>query len=112
MSTPNTHEGALRIHAYLRDCAQNNRPVFFIGVGGVMMSSLALLTARAGHPVHGSDRTATPLTDAMAAALTKAWALEADFLDLTLTGSLPPGGTWDIHTRGRLLPPAGQEAQP
>ena len=67
MSTPNTHEGALRIHAYLRDCAENNRPVFFIGVGGVMMSSLALLTARAGHPVHGSDRTATPLTDAMAA---------------------------------------------
>ena len=67
MSTPNTHEGSLRIHACLRDCAQHNRPVFFIGVGGVMMSSLALLTARAGHRVSGSDRTATAVTNALAA---------------------------------------------
>ena len=67
MSTPNTHEGVARISSYLQACARLRAPVFFIGVGGVMMSSLALLTARAGHPVHGSDRTATPLTDAMAA---------------------------------------------
>ena len=63
MSTPNTHEGAARITAYLNRCAEQALSVFFIGVGGVMMSSLALLTARAGLPVLGSDRTRTAVTD-------------------------------------------------
>jgi UDP-N-acetylmuramate--alanine ligase len=62
MSTPNTHEGALRIASYLRSCTQSNASVFFIGVGGVMMSSLALLTLRAGHPTVGSDRARTAVT--------------------------------------------------
>lgn len=30
--------------------------VYCIGIGGVMMASLAILTARAGFPVSGSDR--------------------------------------------------------
>ncbi len=63
MSTPNTHEGASRINAYLKHCAEQQAPVFFIGIGGVMMSSLALLTRRAGHPTAGSDRTHTAITD-------------------------------------------------
>ncbi len=65
MSTPNTHEGPARILSYLQACAAHGAPVFFIGVGGVMMSSLALLTARAGHPVCGSDRARTAVTDAL-----------------------------------------------
>ena len=65
MSTPNTHEGPARILSHLEACAKNHASVFFIGVGGVMMSSLALLTARAGHPVFGSDRTRTALTDTL-----------------------------------------------
>ena len=65
MSTPNTHEGAVRILSYLEGCTAAHASVFFIGVGGVMMSSLALLTARRGHPVYGSDRTRTSLTDAL-----------------------------------------------
>ena len=65
MSTPNTHEGPARILSYLQACSAHSAPVFFIGVGGVMMSSLALLTARAGHPVCGSDRARTAVTDAL-----------------------------------------------
>ena len=67
MSTPNTHEGSARINAYLKACADRGGSVFFIGVGGVMMSSLALLTARAGFPVFGSDRARTAVTDALTA---------------------------------------------
>ena len=65
MSTPNTHEGPARILSCLKACADQGGSVFFIGVGGVMMSSLALLTARAGHPVYGSDRARTAVTDAL-----------------------------------------------
>ena len=65
MATPNTHHGPERISHYLSTAAAG-RPedttVFFIGAGGIMMSSLALLTKRAGFSVAGSDRTATPLT--------------------------------------------------
>ncbi len=68
MSTPNTHEGAARIRTYLTDCHTGHRSVFFIGVGGVMMSSLALLTLRAGHPTCGSDRAETAVTTALAEA--------------------------------------------
>ena len=68
MSTPNTHEGALRINACLKACAADRRSVFFIGVGGVMMSSLALLTQKAGHPSLGSDRAHTAVTEKLEAA--------------------------------------------
>ncbi len=67
MSTPNTHEGSARINAFLKTCADHSKTVFFIGVGGVMMSSLALLTARAGLPVLGSDRARTAVTDTLTA---------------------------------------------
>ena len=65
MSTPNTHDGAARITAYLKSCTEQQASVFFIGVGGVMMSSLALLTYRAGHPTVGSDRAHTAVTEAL-----------------------------------------------
>ena len=68
MSTPNTHEGAARISAYLTAAAARKASVFFIGVGGIMMSSLALLTLRAGHPTGGSDRTRTAITEELEAA--------------------------------------------
>ena len=68
MSTPNTHHGATRIRAFLDACKSGDRSVFFVGIGGVMMSSLALLTARAGHPTLGSDRAKTATTDALEAA--------------------------------------------
>ena len=67
MSTPNTHEGAERITAHLNACRAAGRSVFFIGIGGVMMSSLALLTHRAGHPTAGSDRTRTAVTESLEA---------------------------------------------
>ena len=67
MSTPNTHEGSARIKACLKACADRKGSVFFIGVGGVMMSSLALLTARAGYSVFGSDRARTAVTDTLEA---------------------------------------------
>ena len=65
MSTPNTHHGAARIRAFLDACKSRDRSVFFVGIGGVMMSSLALLTARAGHPTLGSDRAKTATTEAL-----------------------------------------------
>ncbi len=66
MSTPNTHEGAMRIRSYLAACRSEHKSVFFIGVGGVMMSSLALLTLRSGHPTYGSDRAETAVTASLA----------------------------------------------
>ncbi len=67
MSTPNTHDGAVRIRAYLEACRKAGGSVYFIGVGGVMMSSLALLTRRAGFPTFGSDRAHTAVTEALEA---------------------------------------------
>ena len=64
MATPNTHHGPERIGGYLNKAGfrREDTAVFFIGAGGIMMSSLALLTRRAGFTVAGSDRTETPLT--------------------------------------------------
>ena len=58
MSVENTHEGPARIGHYM----SGTRSVHFIGVGGVMMSSLAILTRRMGYAVSGSDRTASAVT--------------------------------------------------
>ena len=60
MSTPNTHLGAEKIGEIMALC--NKKDVFFLGAGGIMMSSLALLTKRAGFSVSGSDRTRSSLT--------------------------------------------------
>ena len=42
--------------------ACRGKSVFFIGAGGIMMSSLALLTESAGYETAGSDRTPSKLT--------------------------------------------------
>lgn len=59
MSVCNTHYGAEAIGSMLASC----KSVYFIGIGGVSMSSLACLTALDGKRVAGSDRTLSPLTD-------------------------------------------------
>ncbi len=68
MSIQNTHEGPKHIRGYLHSCTIGNRSVFFIGVGGVMMSSLALLTMQFGLRVSGSDRASTRVIDELMAA--------------------------------------------
>ncbi len=60
MSTPNTHFGAIAIGATMEQC--KDKMIFFLGAGGIMMSSLALLTRKAGYKVCGSDRTSSALT--------------------------------------------------
>ena len=59
MSTENTHLSPNEIH----DALSSGGGVYFIGIGGVMMSSLALLTKRMGFEVRGSDRTRTETTE-------------------------------------------------
>ncbi len=61
MSTPNTHIGAEKIREIIRSCKEKD--VFFLGAGGIMMSSLALLTKRAGYSTRGSDRSRSALTE-------------------------------------------------
>ena len=61
MSTPNTHLGALKIKDIMASC--RGKEIFFLGAGGIMMSSLALLTKRAGYKTSGSDRSRTALTE-------------------------------------------------
>ncbi len=64
MATPNTHFGAAAI-AKMIDGAKH---IHFIGVGGVMMSSLALITHQRGYMVSGTDRTRTSVTESLEAA--------------------------------------------
>ncbi len=59
MSTANTHYGAVKIENMLADC----RSIYFIGIGGINMSSLAHITAKMGYRVGGSDRVRTALTE-------------------------------------------------
>ncbi len=61
MATPNTHYGAAAI-AQMLDGAKH---IHFIGVGGVMMSSLALITHRRGYSVSGTDRACTAVTESL-----------------------------------------------
>lgn len=61
MSVQNTHEGPARIGEVM----SRTRDIHFIGVGGVMMSSLAILTHRMGYAVSGSDRTPSRVTQAL-----------------------------------------------
>lgn len=59
MAINNTHygyEGISRIMA-------SAEKVYFIGVGGISMSSLAVMTKKRGYTVAGSDRTKTALTE-------------------------------------------------
>ncbi len=62
MATENTHYGAERIGEML----SGRQSIYFIGIGGVSMSSLAELSLRAGRRVGGSDRNDTALTRRLA----------------------------------------------
>jgi len=64
MAIVNTHFGAKEISRLLKDV----KSVYFIGIGGINMSSLAHITHLRGYTVGGSDRTPTALTEKLAAA--------------------------------------------
>ncbi|MBP3370486.1 MAG: UDP-N-acetylmuramate--L-alanine ligase [Clostridia bacterium] len=59
MSISNTHFGAQRIAEMLKDC----KSIFFVGIGGINMSSLAHISLCNGMRVGGSDRVRSALTD-------------------------------------------------
>ena len=56
MSTPNTHYGSEKIERMLDGC----KSIFFIGIGGITMSSLAHISNLRGYRTGGSDRTSLP----------------------------------------------------
>ena len=58
MATENTHFGAERIAEMLSGC----KSIYFIGIGGINMSSLAHLSFVQGYRVGGSDRAESELT--------------------------------------------------
>ena len=59
MSLPNTHFGALTINSLLN----GPKNLFFDGIGGVSMCSLARISQLRGNTVSGYDRTKTPITE-------------------------------------------------
>ena len=59
MATPNTHYGAENIQMMLENC----NSIYFIGIGGINMSSLAHIAQKRGFRTAGSDRTKTELTE-------------------------------------------------
>ena len=61
MSTQNTHYGRDRI----ADMLQDVHNLFFIGIGGISMSSLARLARHLGYHVAGSDRADSELAQKM-----------------------------------------------
>ncbi len=63
MSTPNTHFGT-RLYEMLRDVTS----IYFLGIGGISMSSLAMLTHRAGVRAAGYDRSRSEVTGRLEAA--------------------------------------------
>ena len=65
MSTPNTHHGAKRINEMLSP--DKCKRIFFCGVGGINMSSLAELTLKMGYSVAGSDRQKSELCEGLEA---------------------------------------------
>ena len=65
MSTPNTHYGAKKIDEMLSK--DKVKRVFFCGIGGINVSSLAHLTLKEGYAVRGSDRQKSNLTEALEA---------------------------------------------
>ncbi len=63
MATPNTHYGVENIHLMLKAC----KSIYFIGIGGINMSSLAHISRLRGYRVGGSDREKTTLTERLKA---------------------------------------------
>ncbi len=49
----------------MNEMIQNGNRIHFIGIGGIMMSSLAMMALECGKSVTGSDRTPSKLTDAL-----------------------------------------------
>lgn len=60
MSVPNTHFGAMQIKELLRRAPRKS--IFFVGIGGINMSSLAHISHIRGIKVGGSDRVPSALT--------------------------------------------------
>ena len=58
MSVENTHLGAKKIEELLKDV----KGIFFVGIGGINMSSLAHISQSSSVKVGGSDRTPSTLT--------------------------------------------------
>ena len=69
MSLPNTKWGAARIAALL----QGKSKLFFVGIGGVHMASMAELAYTKGYEVAGSDRVASAATAHLAALGIPVW---------------------------------------
>ena len=65
MSVANTHHGAFRIERMIQN--SQKRSIFFVGIGGINMSSLAHISLVRGMKVGGSDRTRSALTDRLSA---------------------------------------------
>ena len=63
MSTENTHFGAEKISKMLDK--SKCKKIFFCGIGGINMSSLAEMSLGMGYDVSGSDRTESELTRAL-----------------------------------------------
>ena len=63
MSTPNTHYGR-----QLQDMLASVDAIYFLGIGGISMSSLAMLTSRRGIRAAGYDRTRSDVTGKLEAA--------------------------------------------
>lgn len=63
MALPNTHFGP----QYIASLFDAKKRVFFAGIGGISMCSLAHITKRRGHEVSGYDRTPSKLTRALEA---------------------------------------------
>ncbi len=59
MSLPNTHFGPQIIEKLLSE----KKNIFFVGIGGVSMCSLASIAKLRGHTVSGYDRTRSSVTD-------------------------------------------------
>lgn len=59
MSLPNTHFGYDKISAFM---GSSPRKIFFSGIGGISMNSLAKVCHARGHEVSGYDRTPSALT--------------------------------------------------
>ena len=76
MSTENTHYGAEKISEML-DFSRCKR-IFFCGVGGVSMSSLAQMSLEMGYSVSGSDRTESSITRALESAGAKIYYEQAE----------------------------------
>ena len=58
MSIQNTRLGAKKIGELLRE----SKKIFFVGIGGISMSSLAHISHEQGEEVGGSDRSESALT--------------------------------------------------